>query len=152
MLVQGANFIIHDQYIFSEQRPLVRTRQNRTFEHIPNEPLIDFVGRLAADGTEGGEINAISDVDDIFEQCLETGVLDLWEGSIYFHLATCTPSVLRSIIDGKANNKVTLFLQQLFEKNRKLLHHFGTKSVIKFSLEEKPTDRFLDKKYGKYCW
>jgi hypothetical protein len=74
---------------------------------------------------------------------LDAGVIDMWEGSIYFYLSTFSPDTILAILNGK-DDTLMIFLQRLFSGNRDLLLQFPKDTVVQFELEEKPEDIFID--------
>ena len=83
------------------------------------------------------------------QEVLDTGVIDIWEGSIYFYLSTFSPDTILAILNGNDDAKLMKFLQRLFSGNRDLLLQFPKDTVVQFELEEKPHDIFIDTFYGR---
>ena len=79
---------------------------------------------------------------------LNAGVIDMWEGSIYFYLSTFSPDTILAILNGK-DVTLMIFLQRLFSGNRDLLLQFPKDTVVQFELEEKPEDIFIDTFYSR---
>ena len=79
---------------------------------------------------------------------LNAGVIDMWEGSIYFYLSTFSPDTILAILNGK-DDTLMIFLQRLFSRNRDLLLQFPKDTVVQFELEEKPEDIFIDTFYSR---
>jgi hypothetical protein len=79
---------------------------------------------------------------------LNAGVIDMWEGSIYFYLSTFSPDTILAILNGK-DDTLMIFLQRLFYGNRDLLLQFPKDTVVQFELEEKPEDIFIDTFYSR---
>jgi hypothetical protein len=79
---------------------------------------------------------------------LNAGVIDMWEGSIYFYLSTFSPDTILAILNGK-DDTLMIFLQRLFSGNRDLLLQFPKDTVVQFELEEKPEDIFIDTFYSR---
>ena len=82
------------------------------------------------------------------QEVLDTGVIDIWEGSIYFYLSTFSPDTILAILNGK-DDTLMIFLQRLFSGNRDLLLQFPKDTVVQFELEEKPEDIFIDTFYSR---
>jgi hypothetical protein len=114
---------------------------------LPN----DFIARLASNSTqreERGVIN-LQWIQQVMQEVLDTGVIDIWEGSIYFYLSTFSPDTILAILNGNDDAKLMKFLQRLFSGNRDLLLQFPKDTVVQFELEEKPHDIFIDTFYGR---
>ena len=80
---------------------------------------------------------------------LDAGVIDMWEGSIYFYLSTFSPDTILAILNEKDDTKLMKFLQLLFSRNKYLLLQFPKDTVVQFELEEKPEDIFIDTFYSR---
>jgi hypothetical protein len=88
-------------------------------------------------------------VQQVVQEVLDSDVIDIWEGSIYFYLSTFSPDTILAILNGKGDKKLMLFLQILFSRNKYLLLQFPKDTVVQFELEEKPEDIFIDTFYGR---
>jgi hypothetical protein len=84
-----------------------------------------------------------------FQEALDTELIEIWEGSIYFYLSTFSPDKILAILNGNDDAKLMKFLQLLFSKNKYLLRQFPKDTVVQFELEEKPEDIFIDTFYGR---
>ena len=84
-----------------------------------------------------------------FQEALDTELIEIWEGSIYFYLSTFSPDKILAILNGNDDAKLMKFLQLLFSKNKYLLRQFPKDTVVQFELKEKPEDIFIDTFYGR---
>lgn len=85
------------------------------------------------------------------QEALDAGVIEIWEGSIYFHLTSLSAAVILSILNGEDDRKLKTFLEKFLHENEKLLHHIRGQNIFHFSLEELPIHALLDSSYGKLC-
>lgn len=87
-------------------------------------------------------INANERIQSILQETINTDVLEIREGSIYFHLNSFSPDILLSILNGHGDDKIKLCLTSLFQSSS-LVKYFGKNTVIEFMLKEIPEDTFI---------
>ncbi|XP_052059164.1 uncharacterized protein LOC127699830 isoform X1 [Mytilus californianus] len=110
----------------------------------------NFVACLFGDNDNHDHLN-IQDVRNTtaIQEALDAGVIEIWEGCIYFHLTSLSPVVILSILNGEDDRKLKIFLEKFLQENEKLLHHIRGQNIFHFSLEELPIHALLDSSYGK---
>lgn len=118
---------------------------------IPLDLPNDFIARLSSNPTqrEEREVINLQWIQQVMQETLDAGVIDIWEGSIYFYLSTFAPDTILAIFNGNGDAKLMTFLQRLFSGNRELLRQFQKDTIVQFELAEKPHDIFIDKCYGR---
>ena len=114
----------------------------------PGPGPCDCIARLSTLREEREDIN-IQRSQQVIQEALDSGVIEIWEGSIYFYLSTFSPDTILTILNGKGDAKLMTFLQLLFSRNKYLLHQFPKDTIVQFELEEKPEDIFIDTFYGR---
>ncbi|CAC5381420.1 unnamed protein product [Mytilus coruscus] len=120
---------------------------------IGNTRLVEptnFVARLFTNDGFNNQLNVLQVTDtDAIQEALESGLIELWEGSIYLHLSSFSPSLILSILNGEADNKLQLFLVKFLQGNKKLLNYFEGQRILSFSIRELPNHEFLGSSDGK---
>lgn len=83
------------------------------------------------------------EMEDVLQEAINAEVVEIREGSIYFHLNSFSPDIIFNILKGNADDKIKLCLQMLFNRNKKLHTYFGKDDVIEFMLKEIPHNSFI---------
>ena len=84
----------------------------------------------------------------VFAQCVDAGLIDVWEGSLYMLLFTTYPAKLNDIIVSQDSKKLKDLLEELFNDNQSLIERFGLDETLKFEIEERPGQLMLDQSHG----
>lgn len=111
----------------------------------------NFVARLFGDDGVNNQLNIVDVTDtDVIQEVLESGLIELWEGSIYLHLSSFSPALILSILNGQGDSKLQQFLVKFLQENKRLLNYFKGKKSLNFSIRELPNDEYLGLSDGKF--
>ncbi|VDI14946.1 Hypothetical predicted protein [Mytilus galloprovincialis] len=110
---------------------------------IPTQTyLLGLQSQAQGIGNFNDVINANERIQSILQETINTDVLEIREGSIYFHLNSFSPDILLSILNGHGDDKIKLCLTSLFQSSS-LVKYFAKNTVIEFMLKEIPEDTFI---------
>lgn len=132
-------------YLFYTAEISQRIHIGGTVLHVGNtQPYDNVLVQMSSTASAGVQFNTVlSNMDNNVFDDIGADIVEIYEGSIYFHLSTCSPQILLSILNDQDDTKLKVFLARLFDKNRQMIEYFGKDTVIELRLTQIPPDSFI---------